>query len=171
MEEKIVNRVASSPLITFDLEDYFIEGERVFFDLKPWLFQEMILKEKDFRDLAKNHDWSQYLDKLVAIGCSVDAIVPTWAYMLLTTKLEAHATHVVLGDLEELERDLFTQSIASIDPSEFKDAKVVIKGCSQKPVPVSAYVYLTERLKPYVASIMYGEPCSTVPIYKRPKKV
>lgn len=169
-DTEIINRVANSPLITFDLEDYYPEGERVVYDIKDNLFQEMILREKDFRTFVKEHDWSQYQDQYVALTCSVDAIVPTWAYMLLATKLEPYARRVVFGSLETLEAVLFQEVLSQIDPADFQDAKVVVKGCGNKPVPPFAYVEITRLLRPYATSIMYGEPCSTVPLYKKPKK-
>lgn len=166
-QETIVNRVANSPLITFNLEDYYPKGERVVYDIRQNLFQEMILKEKDFRASVKEHDWSQYKDQYVALTCSVDAIVPTWAYMLLITKLEPYANMVVFGSLETLEAVLFKEALSKIDLEQFKDAKVVIKGCGKLPVPAFAYTEITRLLRPYAASIMYGEPCSTVPLYKK----
>nr|WKN40104.1 DUF2480 family protein [Tunicatimonas sp. TK19036] len=169
-DTEIINRVANSPLITFDLEDYYPEGDRVVYDIKDNLFQEMILREKDFRTFVKEHDWSQYQDQYVALTCSVDAIVPTWAYMLLATKLEPYARRVVFGSLETLEAVLFQEVLSKIDPADFQDAKVVVKGCGNKPVPPFAYVEITRLLRPYATSIMYGEPCSTVPLYKKPKK-
>ena len=167
---EILNRVALSSLITIDLEDLYVEGERLVLDIAPVLFQGLVLREKDFRQWVKEHDWGQYEGKLVSIICSEDAIVPTWAYMLLATKLESYAKMFVFGSLEELENVLYQQSIAKIDVKQYKDAKLVIKGCSNKPVPVAAYVEITRRLTPYASSIMYGEPCSTVPIYKKPKE-
>ena len=169
MEETIINRVANSALITIDLEELYDQGERVLYDIKHNLFQEMILKERDFRSFLKEHDWSQYADKNVAIHCSVDAIVPTWAFMLLANKLQPHAKNVVFGNLEDLEKELFNQALSKIKAEEYVDAKVVVKGCSKVEVPVSTYVEITRMLTPYAASIMYGEPCSTVPIYKKPK--
>lgn len=166
---EIVNKVAESGLISIDLEEFYVPGERVLFDIKPLLFQELILKEKDFRDYIKTADWSVYKDKLVALTCSVDAIVPTWAYMLLTLALQPYAKKIVFGNLELLENELFQEKLNSINIEQFKDARVVIKGCGEKPIPVNAYVMLTALLKPYVKSIMYGEPCSTVPLYKAPK--
>lgn len=166
---EIVNRVASSSLVTLDLEEYYHQGERVLFDIKDWLFQELILKEKDFRAYVKEHDWSQYDGKNIALMCSADAIIPVWAYMLITTRLQG-ANHVVLGDLEQLEFSLYQKAIESIDPKEYIGAKVVIKGCGNLPVPDAAYVQLTQLLAPVVSSIMYGEPCSTVPVFKAPKK-
>lgn len=168
MEGEIINRVASSGLVTLDLEEFHTKGERVLYDLKDNLFQEMILREKNFRAFLKEHDWSQYAGKHVAITCSVDAIVPTWAYMLLATKLEAAET-VVFGDLKALENQLFMSKVSSIDFTQYKDARVVVKGCSKVEVPTSIYVYVSTRLKPYVKSMMFGEPCSTVPLYKKPR--
>lgn len=168
-EDLIINKVANSGLLTLDLEEYYDHAERVLFDLKPLLFQELLLKEKDFREFIKTHEWSQYSHKNVAITCSADAIVPVWAYMLLAAQLAPFAKKVIFGDLDELENILFREAIAKIDFAQFKDAKVVIKGCSKHPVPVAAYVEITHRLQPLANSIMYGEPCSTVPIYKKPK--
>ena len=170
MEEKeIVNRVANSPLLLFNLEEYYHPGERVLFDIKDFLFQGIILKEKDFRNFVKEHDWSALENKSVALYCSVEAIIPTWAYMLLASAIEPYAHLVVFGDLSDLEQALYQQALSAINWEEFRDAKVVIKGCGKVPVPPFAYVEATRRLKKYAASIMYGEPCSTVPIYKKPK--
>ena len=167
MSDEIVNRVANSSLITFNLEDLYPEGERVLYDIKDNLWQEIALKEKDFREFIKENDWSVYQDKFVAIHCSVDAIVPTWAYMLLTTKLAPFAKKVVFGNLQELENTLFEEVLSTIKPEDYVDARVVIKGCSGKEVPASAYVRLTELLQPVAKVLMYGEPCSTVPVYKK----
>ncbi len=169
-ENLIVNRVASSGLLTIDLEDYYQEGERELLDIAPALFQGLILREKDFRQWVKERDWGQYAGKLVAIYCSADAIVPTWAYMLLATKLEPFTKMLVFGNLETLEEVLFRKALEQIKPEDFEGAKVVVKGCSNKPVPTAAYVEVSRKLAPVVSSIMYGEPCSTVPVYKRPKK-
>lgn len=166
-EEPILNRVALSKLITFDLEDYYPTGRRVQFDIADWLFEGFILKEKEFRILADNHNWTQYQDTYVALHCSTDAIVPGWAYMLLATKLQSYAKKTVQGTLEQLETSLYQSVLENLDISEFKDQSVIIKGCSNKPVPSSAYVLITERLKPVVKSLMYGEACSSVPLYKR----
>lgn len=165
-DEGIVNRVASSSLITFNLEDYYHPGERLIFDIKEQLFQETILREKDFRAFVKENDWSVYQDKNVAIICSVEAIVPTWAYMLLISKITPYAHLVVYGSLATLEEALFNRALSLVDPHEFELAKVVIKGCSKYEVPVYAYAEITRILQPFASSIMYGEPCSTVPIYK-----
>jgi len=170
MENEIVNRVAQSPLITINLEDFYADGERVPFDISTNLFEGLILREKDFREFLKVHDWSNYKDKHVAISCSTDAIIPTWAYMLLTVKLEPYAKTIVYGDLSKLEEELFKRSIKEIDPSAYKGKKIVIKGCSKVNVPDAIYVEVTRMLSPFVSSLMYGEPCSTVPIYKAPKQ-
>jgi hypothetical protein len=169
MEEAIVNRVANSGLITFDLEDLHQKGERVFYDLKENLFMEMILKEKDFRAFLKDNDWSIYQDKHVAIGCSVDAIIPTWAYMLLGLKLEEVASTVHFGNLKSLEIHLFNNVLSGIDFAQYSDARVVIKGCSKVEVPTEVYVSTANKLKQYAKSLMFGEPCSTVPLYKKPR--
>lgn len=169
MENEIINKVAGSGLITIDLENFYAKGERVLLDIKPLLFMELILKEKEFREFLKNEDWSKYKDKYVAVTCTSDAIVPTWAYMLLSVHLEPYAKKVVFGTLEVLESILFNEQLSAIDFQEYKDKRIVIKGCSNLPVPVNAYVQLTNGLRPYAKSIMYGEPCSTVPLYKAPK--
>jgi hypothetical protein len=166
-QDLIINRVASSNLVVFDLEEFYQPGERVIFDIKDCLFQGIILKEKDFRDFIKTNDWSKYKDKFVAITCSADAIVPTWAYMLLTIALHPFAKHVVFGTSEDLEIDLFRRALQKVDWSKFQNAKVVVKGCSKVNVPVSIYTEATSNLTPYVSSLMFGEPCSTVPLYKR----
>jgi len=169
LENEIVNKVANSGLITIDLEEFYQPGERVVLDIKPLLFHELILKEKDFREFIKNEDWANYKDKFVAITCSNDAIIPTWAYMLLTVSLEPFAKKIVFGNLETLETVLYTEKLSQFNIQQFKDAKVVIKGCGNLPVPKNAYVELTRLLRPIVKSMMYGEPCSTVPLYKAPK--
>jgi hypothetical protein len=165
----IINRVSNSGLITIDLEDLYHPGERLVYDLKQNLFQELILREKDFRDFLKTHDWTQYAGKNVAITCTADAIVPSWAYMLLAVHLAPYAHMVVFGTIDDLEDALFRDALAAINPEDYRDAKVVVKGCSKYPVPLSAYVEISRKLQPVVASLMYGEPCSTVPIYKRKK--
>jgi hypothetical protein len=165
--EVIVNRVAKSGLVTLDLEDYYHAGERVLYDLKDNLFMGMILKEKDFRAFLKEHDWSQYAGKNVAITCTEDAIVPTWAYMLLTLQLQPYANTVVYGTLDDLNEKLYFDAIATIQPEDYRNAKVVVKGCSKVAVPTAAYVELTRVLTPVVQSLLFGEPCSTVPLYKK----
>ena len=166
-DERIVNKVAQSGLVTIDLEELYIPGERLLFDMKHWLFEELILKEKDFRERVKNHNWQQYQNKLIALSCTVDAIVPTWAFMLIASKLEAVAKKIVFGNLEKLEEEIFSEQISKINPEDYRNQRVVIKGCSKVDVPVSAYVAITNLLRPVVKSIMYGEACSTVPIYKK----
>ncbi|QJW88190.1 DUF2480 family protein [Spirosoma taeanense] len=169
METEIVNRVASSGLITLDLENLYHPGERLIYDLKDNLYMGLMLKEKDFRGFLKEHDWSQYSGKNVAITCTEDAIVPTWAYMLLTLHLQPYAHTTVFGTLTDLEEKLYFEAIAQINPEDYRDARVVVKGCSKVSVPTSAYVELTRVLRPVVQSLLFGEPCSTVPLYKRPK--
>lgn len=168
MEDGIINKVANSGLVTIDLEEFYPKGERVLFDIKPFLFHELILKEKDFREHIKQHDWSQYQDRYVALTCTADAIVPTWAYMLLTLALKPYARKVVFGSLEALEAVIFDEALSKISFEEYKDKRIVVKGCGNLPVSVHAYVALTEGLKPFAKSVMYGEPCSTVPLYKAP---
>ncbi|GAA4448419.1 DUF2480 family protein [Nibrella saemangeumensis] len=165
--EPIVNRVAKSGLVTLDLEDYYHPGERVVYDLKDNLYMGLILKEKDFREFLKSHDWSQYAGKNVAVTCTEDAIIPTWAYMLLTLQLQPYVNMVVFGTLNDLEEKLYFDAIAQIKPEEYRDARMVVKGCSKVPVPTAAYVEITRLLKPVVQTLMFGEPCSTVPLYKR----
>lgn len=165
--DAIINKVAESGLITIDLEELYTPGERVLIDIKGWLYEELILKEKEFREYIKQHDWSSYQNKLVAINCSSDAIVPTWAYMLVAIAVAPFANKIVFGSLEQLEEILFEEKIAAMDITSFSDQRIIVKGCSKVNVPVSAYVQITSRLQPIVKSIMYGEPCSTVPLYKR----
>ena len=167
MEDIIVNRVAKSGLISLDLEDYYHAGERVLYDLKDNLFMGLILKEKDFREFLKTHDWSQYSGKNVAITCTEDAVIPTWAYMLLAIQLEPFAHIIVFGNLQDLEQKLYDEALAKINFEEYTGAKVVVKGCSKVAVPTTAYVEVTRRLRPYAQSIMFCEPCSTVPLYKK----
>lgn len=168
MPEEIINKVANSGLITIDLEEIYPKGDRILFDLKPLLFQELILKEKDFREFVKQHDWQQYQDKLVAIYCTADAIVPTWAYMLVSIALEPFASKIVFGNLETLEAIVFQEALRTFVYEDYKDKRIVIKGCSNLPVSTNAYVDLVRGLRPFAKSIMYGEPCSTVPLYKAP---
>ena len=164
---EIINKVASSGIITFNLEDYYTPGERVELDIKDWLYEGLVLREKDFREVLKNYNWSVFENKFVAVFCSADAIVPTWAYMLITTYIHPFAKKIVFGNLDDLEKSLFTEALNQIDFSQYKDERVVIKGCSKIKVPESIYVEVTNRLMPFAKSIMFGEPCSTVPVYKR----
>ena len=166
MEKEIINKVDQSGLIDFNLEDYYPKGERVLIDVKNNLFQGLILKEKDFRDFVKNENWKKHKDKFVAITCTADAIVPTWAYMLITTSLQPFAKKIVFGDLKTLETILFQESLSKINTEDFRDKKICVKGCGSIPVPESAYVEITRILSPIAKSIMYGEACSTVPIMK-----
>ena len=167
IQENFVNKVATSGLITLNLEEYYPSGENVVYDIKDNLFHGLMLREKDFREFIKTNDWSAYAGKNVAVICSADAIVPTWAYMLLTNRLKPFANEVVFGSLETLQAILFTKALAKIDLNRFAGERVVVKGCGDIEVPVSAYVEVTNLLTPVVKSIMYGEPCSTVPVYKR----
>lgn len=166
-EDQIINKVASSPLVTFNLEEYYEAGERILLDIKDQLYEGLVLREKDFRNFIRNHDWSQYQNKLVALTCSTEAIIPTWAYMLLAIALRPFAKRVVFGSLHDLEIENFRSVLSNIDWSSFKDAKVVIKGCSKVDVPVTIYVEVVNQLKPYASSLMFGEPCSTVPLFKK----
>lgn len=167
IQEKIVNRVAASGLVTIDPAVWYPEGERVVYDLKDNLFQGLILREKEFRAFLKEHDFSRYSGKLVAVTCSADAIIPTWAYMLLSVSLEPYAKRVVCGSREVLETLLFREALDQVDMEQFRDQKIVIKGCGDIPVPPSAYMELAARLKRVAKSVMYGEACSTVPVFKR----
>jgi hypothetical protein len=167
MSNEIINRVANSSLITLNLEDYYPKGQRVLIDLKKWLFQETILKEKDFRLSVNQHNWSSYQNQHIAIDCSVDAIIPIWAYMLISSKASPYAKTIVKGSLESLEIILYQKAIDQIDVNPFKNQKIIIKGCSNLPVCQHAYLLITQRLMPHAKSIMYGEACSSVPIFKK----
>lgn len=168
MSEPFVNKVAESGLITLDLEKFYPKGETTVFDLKDHLFMGLILKEKDFREALKKLDWSVYQDKNVALTCSADAIIPVWAWMLAVSYLQPVAKEVVMGDEKELHRSLYLKNIDAIDINEFADQRVVIKGCGETPIADYVYMEITKKLRPVVKSIMYGEPCSTVPVYKKP---
>ena len=168
-EPLFTNRVANSGLVTLNLEELLHPAERVVYDIKDNLFHGLMLREKDFREFVRTHDWAQYDGQNVAIVCSADAIVPTWAYMLLATKLQHHAHRYVFGNLDALEQSLLEEAIAAINAEEYRDVKVVVKGCGTVPVPTFAYVAIMQKLLPVASSIMYGEPCSTVPLYKKPK--
>lgn len=166
MQDDIINRVANSKLITINLEDYYPNGTRVLFDIKDWLFKGFVLREKEFRNQVKEYDWSQHQNNYVALTCSSDAIVPAWAYILISIHLESFTKRVIIGSLEQLESSLFQDVISNLDVSKFKDKPIIIKGCSKKPVPQNAYIMLANKLKPVAKSIMYGEACSSVPLYK-----
>ena len=165
--EQIENKIANSGLISIDLTDYYVSGERVEYDLKQNLFKQMILKEKEYRAFIKQHDWTQYKGKHVALHCSVDAIVPSWAYLLLTTALMPFAKTIVYGSLEQLEIIIYEQKIDQLNFLEFQDKRVIVKGCSDVFIPTQAYVKFITKLQPVAKSIMFGEACSTVPLYKR----
>lgn len=167
MSEPIINKVAESGIITLDLEKYYPRRENVVFDLKDHLFMEMILKEKDFREALKKTDWSAYKDKNVALTCSADAIIPVWAWMLVVSYLQPEAREIVMGDEMELHKNIFLKNIAAIDVTEFEGKKVVVKGCGETPIADYVYMEITKRLRPVAQSIMYGEPCSTVPVFKK----
>lgn len=169
MKDEIINRVSNSKLITFDLEELYPVGKRIIFDIKDWLFEEIILKENDFRATLNTHDWSQYKDTYIALTCSSDAIIPSWAFMLVTTKLVPFAKKVVVGNSVLLETVLFEAMIHQIDVSAFENKPVIIKGCAHKPIPESAYALLIQKLQPVTTSLLFGEACSTVPLYKRQK--
>ena len=164
---EIINKVAQSGLITFNLQDHYTPGKRTVLDIQEWLFKGLMLKEKEFRESVKAHDWTQYAGECVAIICSADAIVPTWAYMLIATRLQPHTDNFVFGSLSELETELFVRALSKVDFSNYTDAKVVIKGCSEVEVPIAIYVEVTRLLMPFAAKLMYGEPCSTVPLWKK----
>lgn len=168
-DKPLINRVANSGIKTINLEDYFPKREMVLFDLKPFLFKELLLKEKDFRIAMKELDWTAFEDKILLIDCTSDAIIPVWAYMLVATHAKPYASEIFQGSEIEFLKRHFERAVESIDASNFEQDRVVIKGCSDKPVPPSAYAAIASKLQPVVQSLMYGEPCSTVPIFKRPR--
>lgn len=165
--DEIINRVTNSKLKVIDLEDLYPDGKRVLFDIKDWLMEGLVLREKDFRAFVGEHDWSQYKDCYVALHCSTDAIVPDWAYMLISIELQAYSKLSVMGSLNNLESILYAEIISKLDVSEYENLPVIIKGCSHKPVPSNALILLSQRLKPVAKSIMFGEACSSVPLYKQ----
>jgi len=167
MADEIVNRVAQSKLITFDLEELYPNGDRVLLDIKEWLFEGLILREKEFRKQVSDHDWVQYQDSYVALYCSTEAIIPGWAYMLISSELEPFAKLVVVGNLELLETAIYQQLIREIDLTPFKDKPVIIKGCANKPIPPNAYIWATARIQKVAKRIMYGEACSSVPLFRK----
>lgn len=167
MEMPIVNKVAESGLITLDLAEFLPKEDIVVFDLKEFLFMGLLLKEKEFRESMQKIQWENYKKKIVCIVCSSDAIIPLWAYMLVATYLQPHATKIAEGDLYQTERQITLENISKIDIATYKDARVVIKGCGEKNIPPYAFVAITEILRPVVKSLMFGEPCSTVPIFKQ----
>ena len=167
MSEELVNKVSESGLVTLDLEAYYPKGDTVVFDMKDHLFMGLILKEKEFREALKNIDIETYRDKYVALTCTADAVIPVWAYMLAASYLEPFAKEIVFGNEEFLHKSLFLKNLSAINPGEYLDKRVVIKGCGELPITEMAYVEITRLLRPVAKSIMYGEPCSTVPIYKK----
>ncbi|CAM2850930.1 DUF2480 family protein [Flavobacterium frigoris] len=167
--EEIINKVANSALEVFDLEDYYPKGIRSQVDISQWLLEGFLLKEKEFREHLKNHDWTQYQDQFVAINCSTDAIVPAWASILVTIQLAPFAKKIVNGNIDDLNAALYEELLAKIDYSVYGNKSIIIKGCSQKPVPMRAYVLAAQNLQPFARSIMYGEACSAVPLYKAKK--
>jgi hypothetical protein len=167
MSESFVNKVAESGLITLDLETYYPRGETAVFDMKDHLFMGMILKEKDFREALKKLEWELYRNKNIALTCSADAIIPVWAWMLVAAYLQPVAKEIVMGNEKELHKTLFLKNLSAINVNEFEDKKVVIKGCGETPIADYVYMEITKLLRPVVKSIMYGEPCSTVPVFKK----
>lgn len=167
----LVNRVANSGLVNINLEDYYPEAALVTFDLKDYLFKELILKEKDFREAMKALDWEQFQDKTLLVYCSNDAIIPVWAFMLVSAYASPYAKEIYQGDQSAYLTDYYQRIIQEMDTTMHEGKRIVIKGCSNRPVPPAAYMALTAALRPFAQSIMYGEPCSTVPIFKRPRKL
>ena len=168
--DEIVNKLTNSVLEVFDLEDYYPKGIRAQIDISHWLIEGFLLKEKDFREQLKNHDWSQYQDQFVAINCSTDAIVPAWASILVAIQLAPFAKKIIDGTIEDLEASLYEELLAKIDYSVYSNKPMIIKGCSRKPVPMRAYVLAAHYLQPFARSIMYGEACSAVPLFKASSK-
>ncbi len=168
MSGEIKNKVAENTnLITFDLEDYYVDGNRIQVDISQWLDQGFILREKEFRANLDNHDWEQYKGSFVAVHCSTDAIVPAWAFMLLVVKISPFVEKIVIGDLDTLNTSLYEEILLTVDLSIYQDKFVIIKGCSNKPVPQGAYLNITNKLIGVAKSVMYGEACSSVPLYRR----
>lgn len=167
MSEPIINKVAESGLVSLDLAQYLPKNDIVVFDIKPYLFMELILKEKDFRASLLSIDWSQYQDKIVGIYCTTDAIIPMWANMLIVSNLSTYASAVYFGDENKTREFVLLEAIQNIDSNVFNDQRVVVKGCGDVVIGESAYVAITQKLRPVVKSIMYGEPCSTVPVFKK----
>lgn len=170
-DKPLVNRVAASGLITINLEEFFPKAELAHFDLKDYLFMGLILKEKDFREALQNHDWAQYQGKVLLVYCTADAIIPMWAYMLVASYAGPYAADVFQGVADDYYRIAFDRALAKLDIEKYAAQRIVVKGCSDHPVPATAYLEITRKLQPHVKSIMYGEPCSTVPIFKQPKSV
>jgi hypothetical protein len=167
MPDAIVNKVTESGLITFDLEEFYPKEEIIVFDLKEYLFMQLILKEKDFRSALQNIQWQQYQNKNIALTCTADAIIPMWAYMLIASYLQPFANTIIFGNKETVIATLIIKNLSKINGEDFADKRIVIKGCGDSRVPEAAYVEITKKLRPFAKSIMFGEPCSTVPIYKK----
>lgn len=167
--DEIINKVTNSVLEVFDLEDYYPNGIRTEIDMSQWLFEGFLLKEKDFREALKNHDWKQYENQYVAIYCSTDAIIPAWGSILVTVHLSPFAKKVIMGKLSDLETALYHEILSTLDYSKYQDKPVILRGCSKKPVPESAYIMAIQKLQPFAKSIMYGEACSAVPLFKNGK--
>ena len=167
MQDEITNKVANSVLEVFDLEDYYAKEIRTQIDISQWLYEGFLLKEKDFREALKNHNWTQYENNYIAIHCATDAIIPAWAIILVTIYVSPFAKKVVSGDLQDLETSLYQDVLSTIDYAKYQDKPVIIKGCSKKPVPESAIVLAVQKLQPFAKSIMYGEACSAVPLFKK----
>lgn len=170
MEGEIVNRVANSKLVTIDLDSLYPKGERILLDISPWLFQGLIVREKEFRASLKEHDWEQYKDKYVVLTCSTDAIIPGWAYLLITTYLQPFAKLIIKGSIEDLDTILFTKVINALDLSLYQDKPIIITGCSDNPIPESSYLLLLQKIMPIATSVLYGEACSSVPLFKKSAK-
>lgn len=169
MSQEIINKVANSALEVFDLEDYYPTGIRTQIDISQWLFEGFLLKEKDFRESLKNHNWSQYHNHLVAVNCSTDAIIPAWATILVASYVLPYAQIVILGTINDLDTSLYQDILQKIDYSKYRNKPIILKGCSKKPVPESAYIFAIQHLQEVAKSIMYGEACSAVPIFKSKK--
>jgi len=167
LEKEIINRIANSKLETIDLEDFYPDGNRLFFDISPFLYEGLVLREKDFREQVKTFNWQQFKNCYVALGCSTDAIIPGWAFMLVSLQLFPFSKITIVGSLTDLENTIFSEIINDLDLSSFKDKPVIIKGCSKKSIPQNVYIQLTQKLQPIAKSIMYGEACSSVPLYKK----
>ena len=169
MQDEIINKVANSVLEVFDLEDYYAKEIRTQIDISQWLYEGFLLKENDFRETLKNHDWSQYQNHYVAIHCKTDAIIPAWASILVTTYAASFAKKVVLGTINDLNTVLYQEILNQLDYSKYQDKPLILKGCSKKPVPESAYIFAVQHLQKVAKSIMYGEACSAVPLFKKQK--
>ena len=169
MAEEITNRVANSKLVTIDLEAWYPEGDRKLLDIAPWLYEGLVLRESDFRDFVENHDWKQYTGGYLGLHCSAEAIIPSWAYLLITAKASNYAKKVVVGNLELLETVIYQEIIENLELSAFIDRPIIVKGCADKPIPPTAMVQLVAKIQPIAKSIMFGEACSTVPLFKKKK--